>query len=207
MRKAGLVLIAFLGIAVGFYPILYFLVDMSGGLISTKPDFVREAPLWNIAFYQHITFGGLALLTGWSQFVGRIRRRYLFFHRILGKGYVVVCLFSGTAGLYLAFFATGGIIASLGFGGLALSWLFSTSKAYLAIRAGRIDEHRAWMTRSYALTFAAVTLRLWMPIFSMGLGMAYWTAYLIVAWLCWVPNLLIAEILIRKARVREPFPH
>ena len=108
-----------------------------------------------------------------------------------------MCLISGVAGLYLAFFATGGLLASLGFGGLALSWLFSTTKAFLLIREKKINEHEDWMTRSYALTFAAVTLRIWLPL-SQILQLPFIPAYIAISWLCWVPNLMVAEWIVRR---------
>ena len=48
------------------------------------------------------------------------------------------------------------------------------------------------MIRSYALTLAAVTLRIYIPIGQLA-GFAYEPAYQTIAWLCWVPNLVIAE--------------
>jgi hypothetical protein len=48
------------------------------------------------------------------------------------------------------------------------------------------------MIRNFALTFAAVTLRLWLPA-SVVSGVPFGIAYAIVAWLCWLPNLAVAE--------------
>ena len=62
------------------------------------------------------------------------------------------------AGLYLAIYAVGGFVSALGFGLLAVLLLTFTSIAYLRIRAGNEFSHKEWMTRSYALIFAAVTL-------------------------------------------------
>jgi hypothetical protein len=98
-------------------------------------------------------------------------------------------MISGSAGLYISFFATGGWIASWGFGALAVFWLITTSKAYLTIRNGEIDNHKMWMIRSYALTFAAVTLRIWLPL-AQVLQFDFIEAYRVIAWLCWVPNIL-----------------
>jgi hypothetical protein len=53
------------------------------------------------------------------------------------------------------------------------------------------------MIRSFALTFAAVTLRLYLP-FPMIWGFEFIEGYRIIAWLCWVPNLLIAELWIHN---------
>jgi len=53
------------------------------------------------------------------------------------------------------------------------------------------------MVRNFALTFAAVTLRLWLPA-SIASGVAFEVAYPVVAWLCWVPNLVLAEWLFNR---------
>ena len=65
--------------------------------------------------------------------------------------------------------------------------------------AGRIASHRAWMFRSFALTFAAVTLRLQMPAAGMA-GMSFEEFYPIIAWSCWVPNLVAAELWLAFSR-------
>ena len=78
---------------------------------------------------------------------------------------------------------------------LALCWVGTTWVAYLQIRRGNVDVHRAWMVRSYALTLAAVTLRIEIPLFLLS-GISFEEAYPVIAWLCWVPNLLVAEWLI-----------
>ena len=193
----------FLAISVGVYPFIYFVVDMSGGLLSSKPAEVQESPIWATAFYLHITFGAVSLLTGWSQFLKRFRNRNLSFHRALGKIYLVAVGISGLTGLYIAFFATGGLTSSLGFSGLALSWVFTTSAAYRSIRAADTDTHQKWMIRSYALTFAAVTLRIWLPL-SQIVGFTFMEAYPVIAWLCWIPNLIVAEMIIRRLPARTP---
>jgi hypothetical protein len=55
------------------------------------------------------------------------------------------------------------------------------------------------MIRSYALTFAAVTLRLYLPMALMASldGLA---SYRAIAFLCWVPNLIVAELWLRRDR-------
>lgn len=85
--------------------------------------------------------------------------------------------------------------ATLGFAALAAAWLITAVLAYAAIRAGNEAAHRAWMIRNFALTYAGVTLRLWINPLMMAFGEI--TGYEIVAWLCWVPNLIVAEAIIR----------
>jgi hypothetical protein len=128
----------------------------------------------------------------------------------LGRTYLTIgVLIGGLAGLYMAFHAFGGLIARLGFAGLALAWLYTGLRAYLAIRGRRVAEHRAWMVRNFALTFAAVTLRLYLPASAIA-GIAFEVAYPFIAWLCWVPNLVAAEILFNRMpsppaqRIRPP---
>jgi uncharacterized membrane protein len=77
---------------------------------------------------------------------------------------------------------------------LAVFWIVTAVFAYIRIRSYDLESHRRWMIRNYSLTFAAVTLRLWLPIL-MGFGNEFPEAYATVAWLSWVPNLIVAEII------------
>jgi len=194
-------LFIFFAIAIGLYPFIYLLFDMRDGLLASKPEALLQDKVWYTFFYQHILFGGISLLAGWSQFSKRIRNRNLRLHRVLGKIYLIAVLLSGVAALYIAYFATGGIVSTLGFSGLAIGWLFTSSQAYRAIRKKDIDVHQYWMIRSYALCWAAVTLRIWLPLFQFALGMEFLTAYRIIAWLCWVPNLIVAEVIVRNLKM------
>lgn len=197
-------------VAIGLYPLVYAFFDMSQGLLATKPPILALDEIWDFSFFIHISTGGLALLIGWSQFVERFRVRYLRLHRFIGKTYVIAVLLSGISGLYIAAFATGGIISIMGFGSLAIAWLFTTVKAYTKIRKGEVDSHERWMIRSYALCFAAVTLRVWLPLMQFAIGLDFFIAYRIVAWLCWVPNLVVAEILVgflKKPLIYHNQPH
>lgn len=195
------ILLILLAVGVGLYPVLYLMPNsQSIGLLSSKPEALISSPLWNAAFYLHIMPGGLALLIGWPQFVKKIRNKHMQVHRALGKVYVLAILISGLAGLYLAFYANGGIVAKLGFGGLALAWLMTTSMAYIKVKNKQIEEHQRWMIRSYALCFAAVTLRLWLPLFTAGFQIEFTPAYRTISWLCWVPNLIIAEWIIFRLK-------
>lgn len=196
-RKILWVIFVVFAMLIGLYPLAYFVFDMSGGLLGTKSLAILHDTIWRPLFFTHISLGGIALLTGWSQFSSRIRARNMQLHRRLGMVYLVCVLLSGLAGLYIAFYASGGIIAQIGFTGLAIGWLFTTGMAYAAVLKRDIRSHENWMIRSYALCFAAVTLRLWLPLFQFGLGMDFFAGYRIIAWLCWVPNLLVAEAIIR----------
>ena len=97
----------------------------------------------------------------------------------------------------LVFFATGGIIPAVGFITLGIIWFYTTLKAFLEIKEGRVWEHEKMMIYSYAACFAAVTLRLEMPLLVM-IFKDFIIAYQVVAWLCWIPNLMVAYFMILK---------
>ena len=97
----------------------------------------------------------------------------------------------------MSLFAHGGLINVLGFGMLAILWLATGAMAYVTIRRGDVQTHRRWMIRNFALTFAAVTLRLWLPLLAVAFQ-DFDRGYQMVSWLAWVPNLLAAEWLLRR---------
>jgi uncharacterized membrane protein len=146
----------------------------------------------------HFAAGGVALAVGILQFVTRLRRQLPVVHRWLGRLYVLAVLGSGSAGVVMALQTSAGRVAATGFAVLAILWLWTTLQAYRAIRARLVARHRVWMMRSFALTLAAVTLRLYLPASQLA-GLAFASAYPVIAWLCWVPNLAIAEILVRRS--------
>jgi uncharacterized membrane protein len=155
---------------------------------------------WGI--YPHIIVGMIALAIGPLQFHPRVQARTTL-HHTLGKIYIVIAMLVGIVGLYMAIYSFGGMITHVGFGLLAVGVLIATGMAYRSVLRRRYARHREWMIRSYALMFAAPTLRLWMPLLTIANGGEFRPAYLWVSWLCWVPNLLLAEWYIRYTR-RQP---
>jgi uncharacterized membrane protein len=157
----------------------------------------------------HVLSGILALLIGPFQFVGRLRRRFVPVHRFMGATYVASATALGVTGLILAPTAYTGLVASAGFTVLDLAMLFTTFTAVRMIMAGRYSEHRRWMIRSFSLIMAGVMLRVWMPIYGVlaALGIVNFsneTAYAAIAWLCWVPNLLLAIWFTRHPAETKP---
>ncbi|WP_126244036.1 DUF2306 domain-containing protein [Chitinophaga rhizosphaerae] len=192
-------LLAILSIFFGLYPGLFLNGNQKVGILNIKPDSLFSNPFWLISFYTHITLGGLALLTGWPQFSQKVRATRIRLHRALGKIYVVSVLVSAVAGINIAFYATGGWPTALGFMCLGITWFYTTLQAYRSIWLGNILAHGNWMTFSYACTFAAVTLRLWMPLLVPLFG-NFMTAYTVVAWWCWLPNLTVAYFMTRQPK-------
>ncbi|PZX94584.1 DUF2306 domain-containing protein [Flavobacterium aquariorum] len=198
MAKKGLwILLVSLAIIIGLYPTLYFMIDRKFGLLSSKSTELLTNSFWNIGFYTHIILGGIALLIGWTQFSSKIRIWNLTLHKRIGKIYLVSVIFSSIAGIYISFYATGGLISFLGFICLGIVWFYTTLKAYLYIKNKQIEQHQKMMIYSYAACFAAVTLRIWLPLLTFIYG-DFVKAYVIVAWLCWIPNLIVASLITRR---------
>ena len=202
IKKVLAIITAVLATIVGLYPFIYFFIDRKFGLLQSKSDALLTNVFWNIGFYLHIIFGGIALLIGWTQFSVNLRTKKLKLHRQIGKVYVIMALISALTSIYIALYATGGIIASLGFISLGFIWFYTTWKAYTEIKKGQIEKHQKMMIYSYAACFSAVTLRIYLPILIM-LFHDFNKAYVIVAWLCWIPNIIVAYFLVKQLQKQK----
>ena len=197
MKNFSWVIFGSLCVLISLYPIKYLINEKPVALQLSKSAELLNSNIYNISFYTHIILGGIALLIGWIQFSMKIRRNYNKLHKNIGKIYVFSILVSGPAGFYIAFFASGGISTILGFSIGALLWTSLTFIGYLKIREGNIESHKKYMMYSYAGTFGAVTLRLWLPILIYFFE-SFLIAYQIVAWLSWIPNLIIVYLILNK---------
>lgn len=196
--RFGPALIALLSFGVAGYALVGYGLLPLGSLVGgdMPANFQAHRP----GILGHVFAASIALLIGPLQFWSRLRLRAPRVHRWLGRVYLGFGVgVGGLAGLYMAQFAAGGTMARVGFGLLALAWLFTGVQAFRAIRRGAVDRHRAWMLRNFALTLAAVTLRVELPA-ALAAGLAFEQAYPVIAWLCWLPNLAGAEYLISRRR-------
>ena len=201
--------VASLGKAIGWVLLLLMAVLPvlnSLGYLTMDPNnfsFTQQKAVYTAhmtMLMMHIVPAMLAILIGPFQFLPRLRKgRLLKIHRWMGKTYLLSILLGGIGGLYMAQFAYGGIISRLGFGTLAILWLYSGYRAYRHIRNKEVEQHREWMIRNYALTLAGLMLRVWVPL-SMATGIDFTMAYMFIGWLCWVPNLFVAEWIVRRTR-------
>lgn len=191
MQRLGTISLFALSAGVAGYAVLAYTLAPPGALVHPEMRAAFEAH--STAIRVHVFGAAAALVLGPFQFSRRLRGRQPRVHRWLGRAYLGVgVLLGGSAGLWMAAFAQGGVTAKLGFGLLAVAWLATGALAFSAIRRRDAVSHRRWMVRNFALTFAAVTLRLYLPA-SVAAGIPFEVAYPAIAWLCWVPNLAIAE--------------
>jgi hypothetical protein len=194
--------IAFLSVGVGGYA-LYHVATGFQNLPLTNPMFDP----WGLRV--HIAASGFAMILGAFQFLKPLRRKAPSLHRWMGRGYILACTIGGLAGGAIALYSTAGPIAGWGFFMLAVLWVPFTLLALFAAMRKDFSAHERWMIRSFALTFGAVTLRLQLPIGPMLTGGDFLAAYIWIAWLAWVPNLIVAEIYIatlRKPKRAKPAP-
>lgn len=147
----------------------------------------------------HVASSITALSLGSWQFVPAWRRKTLGVHRWIGRTYVVSCLIGGISGVILAFGSHVGPVATLGFGLLGVCWITVNNLGWRAGVQRQFDAHRRWMIRSWALTLAAVTLRIYLPLV-MIFGLPFEPWYQAIAFLAWVPNLVLAELWLRWRR-------
>lgn len=202
MIRALVLITAFL--IAGYAIVQYGMLKASdAGLVSfklQKPNF--EFKPWIYVLYIHIVTAIFALIIGPFQLFMKPTNDRKRWHRLLGYGYVLSITVSGIVSVYLSLFATGGWIAGLGFMSLDVLWVATTLIATRKIMAKDIQAHKAWMLRSYALTFAAVTLRIWLAPLNLLLG-DFEAGFRVVAWVCWIPNLLVIEAVISRMRLRH----
>ena len=176
---------------IGFLSLRYLDFDVKN-ILEERTEALRTW-IYPIGFYSHVIFGPVALITGIFQFNRFFRSRRIEIHRSLGKIYILSCVLAGFAGIVVSFFTFGGWLSTFGFSTLGILWIISTVKAYSLVLSNRVNEHLVWMHRSYALTFAAVSLRIWLGILQGLFGLDFISSYTIVSWLCWVPNLILME--------------
>lgn len=192
-RRAAWTVAFLLSLAIAAVSARYLTFDPTTYFAQQRDVYVDRQTVLGL----HVGGAIVALVLMPLQLAKSLRLRLPRVHRGVGVLYVFGVLVGGLAGLALATTAHGGVVASLGFMGLAVAWLATTAAAVQAISRGDVAGHRRWMIRSASLTFAAVTLRLYLGVASVT-GLPFDPTYVAIAWLCWVPNLLLALHLTRR---------
>lgn len=191
-RHVGLFLFCLSSIGVAGYALTYLYGEYEPGNPLHR-SFATAG--WPVPM--HFLGAGLALLVAPLQVSGRLRRRWPRVHRLNGWLYTLAVGLGGVAGLALSTRAQGGWSTGSAFALLAILWITTTAVAVAEAVRGRIPSHQRWMLRSIALTYAAVTLRIMLPLGIGGFGWSFGTAYLVAAWGCWTINGALMEVYLR----------
>jgi uncharacterized membrane protein len=171
----------------------YALFHVATGFAHVPAEVTSNGFFSPLGLQIHIGAAAIALALGPFQFLRNVRAKAPILHRWMGRIYIGACFSGGLAGGAIAMYSSSGVIAGAGFFFLAIFWLLFTGTALAAALRRDFQMHERWMIRSFALTLAAVTLRLYLPI-GIILSQEFVLPYTIIAWMSWVPNLIIAEI-------------
>lgn len=175
----------------------YLNLDSDYGFLRIKKDAIASG--WYLpAYYAHVLVAAVILLVGFFQIHPTFGLRWRNTHRILGRVYVGGVLFlSAPGGLVMSLFINRGPVVQASFVLQCTLWFIFTWIAYIRVRHRDILSHRQWILRSFALTLAAITLRIYVFLGSWSFDLTQPTAYATIAWLSWVPSLLICEWYLR----------
>ena len=191
--RIGLGTMVVLGTVVAAHSLRYYAVleNVWFGIDPNIKAVILQAPLQALT---HMLIAPAALVLGPLQFLPGLRARHPTLHRWSGRVYVLACVIGGAGALATSPFASGGWVAGLGFGILAVLWIGTTMAAWISAVRGRFEWHRLLMRLSYAMTFGAVVLRLQIPIgYALGYG-SYSSMSPILAFTSWIPNVLIVAL-------------
>src|SRR5690606_18401586 len=133
----------------------------------------------------HIFLGTTAILIGPFQFIKAFRNKYLKLHRRMGRIYVSCVVLSGCLGMYLALTSDVNLVYTVGLFFLGFAWSTSAIMAFVSIKNKKVQLHKEWMIRSYAITFSFVTFRVFEDIFRAYEIATYADILTLMAWTCW----------------------
>lgn len=193
------VVLLLLAIPLSINALSYLNLDSQYGFLRLKKEAIETG--WYLpAYYAHVIIAAIILIIGLFQIHPTFGLRWRKVHRLMGKIYVGgILFFSAPGGLVMSLFINRGPVVQASFIFQCSLWFVFTWLAYVRIRQRDIQSHRQWILRSFALTLAAITLRVYVFLGSWSFDLAQPTAYGTIAWLSWVPNLLICEMYLRTS--------
>lgn len=182
----------------------YVSFEKNVDFLGTKQN-VYHIDYWRYSFYAHVFTSILVLPAGFTQFNSAFFKKS--WHRKLGMIYLFTVLFiSAPTGFLMGLHANGGLPSKASFVLLSSLWFITTLLALLNAKRRKFIEHGEWMLYSYALTFSAITFRLIALGFdAFDIRVHPREVYVTTAWLSWVPNLLIAHLLIKTGFIKRLF--
>jgi uncharacterized membrane protein len=193
-----LAFVAVVGVLIILTSVAYFPPRFDYGFLAGRESYFFS--WYAVAFYVHVISSPITLFLGMVQSVTWIRERYRKLHRTCGQAYVlIVLLLAAPSGLAMSIKADGDWVAVVGFATLAVATGFTTWQGFTAARARQFAKHQRWMTRSYLLICSAVALRFIAVLtnqFELGL------TYSMMAWLSWLPSLVVYEVVLQAQAKR-----
>src|SRR6267154_4759599 len=169
----------------------HFLID------AKDPNWAHIHPFrWYLL--PHGIMGACALLLGPMQFSDRLRQRFAKFHRVVGRFYVGGVFFCAPLGFYIQYYEERmGGRRSFSFAAFtdAAIWMLTTAIAMYFILNGKVQLHRQWMTRSFAVAIVFLEVRVILGV--TGLEKLGDSAAETVVWMCVAFSLLFADLVLQ----------
>jgi uncharacterized membrane protein len=196
----------------------YFLFAFIGSMVAYvlwhNESFLinRTDPVWQHYhpfrwwLLPHGLAGACAIMLGPLQFSDRLRQRFTKFHRVVGRIYVAGALIVAPLGAYIQFFEERmGGARSFSIAALvdAILLMLTTAIAFAFILNGKVQQHRQWMTRSFAVAVVFLEVRV------VG-GITGWdkspAVIETIVWSCLAFSLLTADIVLQLQELRRSRP-
>jgi len=195
----------------GLYILAFYVASLwRGGMAEWNrilPNLYRpEDPAANAGIGLHFVAGGVILLLGSVQFIGRLRVRYPLVHRWIGRLYVLAAIMAGLGGLgFIILRGTiGGVVMDAGFGLYGLLMIAGAIQVWRQALARRFAAHREWALRLYALAIGSWLYRIdygfWVLLTG---GLGHVTGFQgpfdkFMSFFFYVPNLIVVEVWLRR---------
>ena len=191
--RSKYLLFAFIGLMVA-----YVLRHNEHFLIDAKDPVWQHYQPFKWKLLPHGLAGACALLLGPMQFSDRLRQRFAKLHRVVGRFYIAGVFVSAPFGTYIQYYQeqmgaprTFSIAAAVD----AFLWMFTTGIALVFILKGKVQQHRQWMTRSFAVALVFLEVRVISGVTGWeNLGIAVTEA---IVWGCLAFAILFADLVLQ----------
>ena len=152
----------------------------------------------------HGIAGACALLLGPMQFSDRLRARFRQLHRVIGRVYVAGVFVAAPLGFHIQYFEErmgDPRSFSIAAAADAALWMVTTGIALVFTLRGKVQEHRQWMARSFAVALVFLEVRV------IG-GVTGWDTLDVhvnetIVWACLAFSILSADLALQWQQLRN----
>jgi hypothetical protein len=148
----------------------------------------------------HFYSGFLLQLILPFQLLPALRRRAMWIHRWLGRAFALLCICVGVGGTTytLAVGTVGGLPMDVSFTGYGLLMILLPFPTVIFAMKGDQLRHKRWATRLVSVAIGSALYRLYTaPLHFIDIGIEAALLWLnVMAWVFYLPNLIVAEIII-----------
>jgi hypothetical protein len=200
LRALVLVALAAGSAAITSASLVYFDEDLAPFVLEKLPLPLED--VWMLALRVHVVAAAICLPGCLLLSLGIVLRRARRFHRWVGRVTgAVVLLALVPSGLYLSWFAKGGLPSTVGFMVSGAIVAAAMVQGIRAARARRFLDHRRWVLHVLAQLSVAVTSRAMLFAFDAA-AVDESLAYLVSLWVPVAGSFGLVELLSTRTRIR-----